>query len=774
MSRAAFRGVIDLDIRHSQPDWDAYLPRTAPPGAPNVLVILYDDTGMAAWSPYGGRIQMPTLQRLADGGLTYSQWHAAPLCAPTRSSFLTGRNPHQNGFGQIAEGATGFPGYNSHLPDGCTPMAKILRDAGWSTFWVGKDHNVPIDQFHMGATKENWPLGMGYDRFYGFLGGETDQWFPDLVEDNHTIAPPYSPEEGYHLSKDLVDKAVGFIRDSKQAAPAKPWYLWLCPGANHAPHHAPQEYIEKYRGVFDDGYEAYRGWVLERMVQKGVLPEGTKLTPINPMPVDRFLPSDVVRPWDELTDGEKRLFSKMAEVYAAFSEYTDVQIGRLIDYLDESGQLENTLVLYCADNGASGEGSPEGSVNENKFFNSWPDSVEENLPLIDALGSPETYNHYPTGWAVAFSTPFKMFKRYSYSGGTCAPMVIHWPKGMTARGEVRHQYHHAVDVVPTILDACGVAMPAVYKGVEQIPLPGVSMRYSFDDAGAATTRRTQYYEMTGTRGLWRDGWKVVATHGSQPGIGTFDQDPWELYHVDSDRAEADDVSSAHPEKVTELVDAWFDEARKNNVLPLNDLLVHELVTGGLLFHEPVAPSGQYTYYPGTSAVPEQTAANTHGVSWKAAADVEFDADTRGVIFAQGSRFAGHALFVKDGMVYYVYNFLGIPPEQRLVGAAPPSGRHIVGVEFEKTGIGDHHEVLGNATLRVDDDIVDAQSIRTVNRFSLTGEGLCIGYDNGDAVSGLYTPTNPFLGGTLHKVVFDIADDLYLDLEGHIKAAWARD
>jgi arylsulfatase A-like enzyme len=424
-----FKGKIELDIRDSTPDWDAFLPDKAPEGAPNVLVVLYDDTGCAAWSPYGGRIEMPTLQRLADNGLTYSQWHTTALCSPTRSTFLTGRNHHLNGFASISEAATGFPGYSGHIPPENGTIAHVLRDAGWSTFWIGKNHSVPVDGWTMGASKKEWPLAQGFDRFYGFIGGETNQWYPELAEDNHYIDQTYGPEDGYHLSKDLADKALEFIRDPKQSEPDKPWYLWFCPGANHAPHHAPQEFIDRYKGKFDDGYEAYREWVLARMIERGILPEDTELTPLNPMTEGTFSPADAVRPWDSLSDEEKNLFARMAEVYAGFSEYTDHQVGRIVDYLEESGQLDNTLIIYCADNGVSGEGSPNGSVNENKFFNGWPDDIEENLAMIDKLGSPETYNHYPTGWAVAFSTPYRMFKRYSYQGGVCDPLVIHWPRG---------------------------------------------------------------------------------------------------------------------------------------------------------------------------------------------------------------------------------------------------------------------------------------------------------------------------------------------------------
>ena len=770
-----FQGSIKLDVRDSKPDWEAFLQNKAPEGAPNVLVILYDDTGCAAWSPYGGRISMPTLDKLAANGLTYSQWHTTAVCSPTRSCFLTGRNHHQNGFGSISESAVGFPGYNGHIPLENATMASVLRDAGWSTFWVGKNHNVPVDAFDMGSSKKAWPLGLGYDRFYGFLGGETNQWYPELIEDNHFVDQPYPPEDGYHFSKDIADKAISFIRDSKQSQPAKPWYLWYCPGANHAPHHAPQDYIDKYKGVFDDGYEAYREWVLRRMIERGVLPEGTQLTPINPMTEGTYAESDMVRPWDSLSDDEKKLFSRMAEVYAALSEYTDVQIGRVIDYLEESGQLENTLIIYAADNGASGEGSPNGSVNEIKFFNGYPDDIAQNLAMIDKLGSADTYNHYPTGWATAFSTPYRMFKRYaSYSGGTADPLVIHWPAGIKAKGEVRHQYHHCTDIVPTVLECCGVAMPEVVDGVKQSPLPGVSMAYSFDDADVPTTKETQYYEMLGTRGIWRKGWKAATEHGPLPSnIGKFDQDRWQLFHTDEDRAEAVDLADQHPEKLEELKALWAAEAEKYNVLPLNDLGFFDFAA--LEFHAEIPASGRYVYYPDTTEVPEASAASTHGRSFKIFAEVEFTGDSQGVIFAQGSRFGGYSLFVKGGKLVWSYNFLGVPPEQRLTADAPKLGKQVVGVEFVKEGHGEFNEGVGTARLYVGDAVVAEAKQRTMTgRYSLCGEGLCIGYDGGDAVSSEYGPGFAFKGGRVIKVVFDLADDQYVDVEREFAAALARE
>ncbi|MFC3274397.1 arylsulfatase [Agromyces mediolanus] len=773
--KPAFSGKIALDVRDSVADWAPYAQPKAPEGAPNILVILYDDTGLASWSPYGGRINMPTLDRLAENGLTYTQWHTTALCSPTRSTFLTGRNHNVNGMGSIMEGTNGFPGYAGHIPEDCATIGQVLQQNGYSTFWLGKNHNVPEEDVSAGGSKAQWPLAMGFDRFYGFLGGETNNWYPDLVEDNRFIEPPYTPEEGYHLSKDLADQAIRMIRDQKSSNPSKPWFTWFCPGANHAPHHAPEEYIEKYRGVFDDGYDAYRGWVLERMIERGILPEGTELTPLNPMPEDEANPADWVKPWAELSADEQRLFSRMAEVFAGFSEYTDAQIGRVIDYLEASGQLDNTLIFYCADNGASGEGSPDGSVNENKFFNGFPDDLAENLAKIDVLGGPETYNHYPTGWAAAFSTPFQMFKRYSqFSGGTCDPMIVHWPAGIRAKGEVRHQYHHSTDVVATILDVIGVEFPQVFRGIEQRPLDGVSMKYSFDAApDGPTEKHVQYYTMLGTRGIWQDGWKASAIHAPLTGHGRFDEDRWELYHVDADRSESKDLAAEHPEKLRELIDVWFAEAEKNHALPLDDRSARDQLTVERPQAEP--PRTRYVYYPDTGAVPESVAVNVRGRSFKIIADVRLEAGTEGVIFAHGSRFGGHSLFLKDGRLHYVYNFLGIPPEQHFVSEALEPGDHALGMEFVRESAGEHGESIGTCKLYVDDQIVAEGPMRAqVGKFTLCGDGLCVGYDSADAVSGEYTNPFPFRGGELLGVAVDVSEEQYLDLELEALAALARE
>jgi len=775
MAKRPFKGVIKLDVRDSVADWDPYIPAKAPEGAPNILFVLYDDTGLAAWSPFGGAINMPTLQKLADRGLRYTQWHTTALCSPTRSTLLTGRNHHLNGMAAITEGANGFPGAHGRVPAECATLAQILQDNGWSTFWLGKDHNVPEQDIASGATRRQWPLQMGFDRFYGFLGGETNQWYPDLVDDNKFIDQPYGPEEGYHLSKDLADQALHMIRDHKATNPSRPWYMWFCPGANHAPHHCPQDYIDKYKGKFDEGYEAYREWVLPRMIAKGVVPPGTQLTPLNPLPENVSNAADMVRPWNTLNADEKKLFSRLMEVYAGFSEYTDAQVGRIIDYLEQSGQIDNTVVIYAADNGASGEGSPSGSVNENKFFNGYPDELSENLKLIDELGSPNTYEHYPTGWAAATSTPFKMFKRYSeYAGGTCDPLVISWPKGIKARGEVRTQYHHCTDIVPTILDICALEMPKVYRGVEQYPLSGVSMRYTFDSPAAPTQKKRQYYAMLGTRAIWEDGWKAVALHAPISGKGHLDQDVWELYHVDVDPAESKDLAKEHPEKLQALIKAWFEEAEKNLVLPIDDRTALEQLNIERPSDE--APRERYVYYPGTSPVPEGVAANVRGRSFKILADVEItDPNCSGVIFAHGSRFGGHSLFIKDKKLHYVYNFLGIKPEQQLVSPELTPGKYTLGMEFTREKAGQYHESLGSAKLYVNDKAVAEGPMRAqVGKFTLSGDGLCVGRDSGDAVSQEYKSPGTFKGGTILGVAVTVEKAQYLDLEKLAAAAFAVD
>src|SRR3954468_17125603 len=513
-----FKGKIDVDIRDSVPDWSPFEPPKAPDGAPSVIYVVLDDVGFSAMAAYGGPIETPNLDRIVGDGVRYTQFHTTALCSPTRSCLLTGRNHTRNGMACITECASGFPNANGVIPPENGQIQEILSQQGWNTYMVGKWHLCPEAEMNLAPTRRNWPGGRGFERWYGFLGAETNQWFPELVYDSHPVDPPRTPDEGYHLTEDLTDKALEFIRDAKVLAPDKPFFLYYAPGACHAPHHVPKAWADRFKGRFDMGYEALREQTLARQKDMGIVPADTELPPINPIgtPESRTGPNgepfpalDFTRPWDSLSADEQRLFGRMAEVYAGFLAHADEQIGRLLDYLEETGQRENTMVVVVSDNGASGEGGPDGSVNENKIFNGIADDISENLAKLDELGGPGTYNHYPNGWAMAFNTPFKMWKRYEYAGGTSDPCIISWPKGIEAKGEIREQYHHAIDVVPTILDVLGVETPQSLKGFTQAPYDGVSMRGSFDDASAESKRKTQFYAMLGSRSIWHEGWKAV-------------------------------------------------------------------------------------------------------------------------------------------------------------------------------------------------------------------------------------------------------------------------
>ena len=452
-----FKGLINVDIRDSTPDWAPFEPPKAPDGAPNVVYIVLDDVGFSAMSCYGGPIPTPNIDKIAADGVRYTQWHTTALCSPTRSCLLTGRNHTRNSMACITEAAIGFPNASGTIPPENGMLPEILGELGWNTYMVGKWHLCPTDEMNLAAPRRNWPSGRGFERWYGFLGAETNQWYPDLVYDNHLVDPPKTPEEGYHFTDDITDKALEFIKDAKAIAPDKPFFLYYAPGACHAPHHAPKEWIDKFKGQFDMGYEAMREQTLARQKEMGLVPPDTELPPVNPIgtPETRTGPDgkpfpvmDVTKPWGTLSDGEKELFSRMAEVYAGFLAHADHHIGRLLEYLEFTGQRENTLVMLVSDNGASGEGGPNGSVNENRLFNGMPDDLESALAMLDELGGPKTYNHYANGWAMAFNTPFKMWKRYEFNGGTADPCIVSWPAGMKARGEIREQYHHAIDLVP--------------------------------------------------------------------------------------------------------------------------------------------------------------------------------------------------------------------------------------------------------------------------------------------------------------------------------------
>jgi arylsulfatase A-like enzyme len=769
-----FQGIVNMDIRDSKPDWGPYEQPRAPEGAPNVLYIVWDDVGFAAMEPWGGLIETPTMNRLAQAGLTYTNMHTTALCSPTRSCLLTGRNHTSNGMACISEAAVGFPNANGHIPFENATVAEVLNESGFNTYMLGKWHLCAEDEMNMASSKRNWPVGRGFERFYGFLGAETNQWYPDLVHDNHPVDQPKSPEEGYHFSADITDKALEFIKDAKAIAPERPFFMYFCPGACHAPHHAPKEWADKYKGKFDMGYERYRELVLERQKKMGIVPENTVLSPINPIGTSAdtksptgvpFPALDYVKPWDALPENEKQLYRRMAEVYAGFLSYTDFQIGRIIDFLEQSGQLDNTLIIVISDNGASGEGGSTGSVNECKFLNGIPDSLEENLKYLDVLGSPLTYNHYPTGWAMAFNTPFKMWKRYSYNGGICDPFLISWPKGIKSRGEVRHQYHHAIDIVPTILDVLGVEAPEVVMGYTQRLIEGVSMRSSFDDAKAPSTRETQYYSMLGSRGIWHQGWKAVTTHPTIAGWGNYEKDTWELYHTAEDRSESQNLAAQNPDKLQELIGLWFFEAGKYQGFPLEDRSALEII----LTPRPqmIKPRERYIYYPDTAEVPESQAVNIRNRSYAIRAEVEIPAGgAEGVIFNQGSRFGGHGLYMKDGRLHYLYNFVGIF-EQKVSSSKPvPAGASTLSAIFTKEGENPPHVANGTLAIYINDEKVGEMKMRAQpGKFSLAGEGLTIGRGSGEPVTGDWTFARPWtFTGTVKQVIVDVSGDVSIHHE----------
>ncbi|MEU9132687.1 arylsulfatase [Kitasatospora sp. NPDC048540] len=778
--------MVNLDVRGSVPDWSAYEQPKAPEGAPNVVYIVLDDVGFGALSSYGGPIDTPHIDRLAQSGLRYSQWHTTALCSPTRSALLTGRNHTTNGMACISEAAIGFPNANSHIPPQCATIAEVLVEHGYRTAITGKWHLCPEDEMNLASTRRNWPTGRGFERFYGFLGAETSQWYPDLVHDNHPVEQPATPEEGYHFGVDITDKAIQYIDDVKALAPERPVFLYYAPGCAHAPHQAPREWIDRYRGRFDAGYEAMREQILARQKKLGLVPADTELPPLNPIgsPYSRSGPNgepfpalDYTRPWAELNEDERRLFARMAEVYAGFVSHCDDQIGRLLAYLDDIGQFDNTVFVVVSDNGASGEGGPNGSVNENKFFNNVEDDLAENLAMIDKLGGVEAYNHYPNGWAMAFNTPFKMWKRYSFNGGTCDPCIIAWPAGIASRGEVRTQYHHAIDIVPTVLDCIGLELPETVKGYTQLPLQGVSMRYSFDAPGVPTTRNTQFYSMLGTRGIWHQGWKAVTTHPAISGWSRFDEDTWELYHTDVDRSELHDLAEQEPARLSRLIGLWFYEAGVNQAFPLDDRSALEILSTPRPQLTP--PRGRYVYRPGGSEVPETLAVNIRNRSYSIGALVDLPGPgASDVLFAHGGRFGGHALYVKDDRLHYVYNFLG-SEEQHVTGSEElPTGTDVIlAASFEKDGEVTPGVATGVLSLYHGERKVGEGRIRTQpGRFTLAGEGLTVGRDSGEAVTSDYPSPAPctFTGGTLHRVAVDVTGEPYIDLVAEAEAMLARE
>ncbi len=660
-----FAGKIALDVRDSTPDWAPFLAPKAPQGAPNVLFIVWDDIGFGTMDCFGGPVQTPTMTRIADMGVRYSNFHTTALCSPTRASILTGRNATSNGMATIAELSAGFPGISTRIPFENGFISEVLVEHGYNTYCVGKWHLTPGEETGMAAWKKRWPLGRGFERFYGFLGGESSCWYPDLVHDNHPIDAPATPEEGYHIAADLSDQAIRFIRDAKVIDPDKPFFMYFSLDAAHAPHHVFKEWADKYHGVFDDGYEAIRDQILARQKELGLLPPDTELSGINPHgepattgPNGQPWPMlDTVRPWDSLSDDERRLFIRMAEVFAGYVEYTDSQVARVIDFLEQSGELDNTIIVVVSDNGASGEGGPNGTFNEMRFFNGVPTPPEMSLERIDELGGTESYNHYNTGWAWAFDTPFPYWKRWAgFEGGIADMCLVAWPAKVAAQDAVRDQYIHAVDLVPTIYDLLGVTPPEQLNGFAQSPIEGESFAATLTDP-AAPGKNTQFYAMLGQRAIYEDGWLACTLHPPLSGWGHFDDDVWELYHVAVDRSQSTNLADQEPDRLTRLIARWFELADQYQALPLDDRTALELTTSD-------RPSGapdrdRYIYYPDCAAVPEQSGVQTAGRSYTIAAGVHVDADdAEGVVYAQGGVSGGHSLYVQNRRLTYAYNWVG--------------------------------------------------------------------------------------------------------------------
>jgi arylsulfatase len=744
-----FKGVIGRSVSESTPWWPE--PVRAREGAPNVLYIVLDDVGYGQISSFGGLCETPNLDRLAANGLRYANFHTTALCSPTRTCLLTGRNHHSNAMASIVENASGFPGYTGEIPFENGFLSEMLTPHGYAAYAVGKWHLTPHFEMNMAARKERWPLGRGFERYYGFMGGDTNQWHPDLVYDNHPIEPPRTYEEGYHLTEDLADRAIEFLTDLKNVAPEKPFFLYFCTGAAHAPHHAPKEWIDKYRGKFDMGWDAARDAIFARQTEMGIVPSGTQCTERPP-----WIPA-----WETLSADEKRLYARMMEVFAGFMSHTDYHIGRVIDFLTRIGELDNTIIVAISDNGASAEGGPHGSLNEANFFNRVPETVEENLAKIDELGGPNTFNHYPFGWTWAGNTPFQRWKREVHEGGVADPCIVHWPAGIAAKGEIRGQYAHAVDVTPTVLDLLGIEPPEAIRGVTQSSIQGVSFAHTLNEPQAASKHETQYYEMLGNRAICHRGWKAVTYHGTEGMIydgvtdpsKPFDDDRWELYHVAEDFSESTDLAGEYPEKLRELQDIWWIEAAKHNVLPLDARSIGRALGRPRLT---TTRGRRFVYYPGGAPIETAAAVNTKNRSHTITAEVEIPAGgAEGALIADGGRFGGYSLYVKDKRLCYSYNFLSKAVFTFKSDVEVPEGPGTLGFSFEKTGP-QPFGPGGIARLYINGKQVGEGTLpRTVPFLFALGSGLQVGYDAGNPVADEYA--SPFrFTGTLRRVIVDVS------------------
>jgi arylsulfatase A-like enzyme len=744
-----FSGTIGRTAKESKPDFPRGV--EAPKGAPNVLLIMTDDVGFGATSTFGGPIQTPTFQHLADSGLRYNSYHTTALCSPTRAALITGRNHHSCASGVITEMATGCPGYNSLVPKSCGSVGEVLRENGYNTAWFGKMHNVPDWMSSQAGPFDLWPSGLGFEYFYGFLGGDSDQWHPALYE-NTTPIEPYLGKPDYILDRDLADKAIAWMRMQHALAPDKPWFLYYATGTAHAPHHAPKEWIEKYQGQFDQGWDKVRAETLARQLKLGIVPPNTGLTKR----------PDAIPAWDSLSSDQKRLYAHMMEVYAGALSYADNQIGRVVDAVRDAGQLDNTLVIFLmGDNGASAEGSLQGTTNEVATAgNGVQEDLSFLLSMMDQLGGPLTYNHYPVGWAHAMDAPMQWTKQVaSHFGGTANGMVVSWPARIKERGGLRSQFCHVIDITPTIYQAAGITPPAMMDGVKQKPLDGVSLAYTFDNASAPTRHTVQYFEMLGNRAIYKDGWMASTTPLRLPWVTTVGAEPnpddfkWELYNINEDFSQSRDLTDKEPVKLKELQAAFDVEAKKYNVYPLDSSFASRVDPS-------IRPSltrgrSQFTYYPGMIRIPEGSAPDFKNKSWTVAAEITVpESGAEGTLATIGGRFGGWALWLNGGKPEFAYAISNQPAHKFRIGASQPlsAGNHLVRVKFDYDGGGIGKG--GTATLFVDEKQVAQGRIRrtVMVRFSLD-ETFDVGEDTGTPVVEDYAGKMPYaFTGTLKKLV----------------------
>jgi arylsulfatase A-like enzyme len=770
-----FSGAIGRTADESTSAWPAQL--RAKKGAPNVLFVVLDDTGFGQLGCYGSPIETPNLDALAANGLRFNNMHTTALCSPSRSCIITGRNHHSNAMACVTEFATGFPGYNGNVPFENGYLSEILLENGYNTYMLGKWHLVPsIEETGAGPYHQR-PLGRGFERFYGFLGGDTSQWYPDLVYDNHQVEPPATPEEGYHLTPDLVDKATEFIADARQVDPDKPFFLNFCTGATHAPHHVPKEWADKYAGVFDDGWSAYRERTIARQKQLGIVPADAELSRHDP---------DVPQ-WDSLDPAARRLAARMMEVFAGFLSHTDHHIGRLLDFLRAIGEFDNTLIMVVSDNGASAEGGVDGTPNEAQFFNNCPQPVEDSVKVIDELGGPKHFNHYPWGWTWAGNTPLRRWKRETYRGGSCDPFIVHWPQGIKSKGDVRSQYAHIIDMVPTVLELLDVEPPATIRGVTQSPIHGVSFAHALDDASAATNHHTQYFEMLGHRAIDHEGWRAVCpwpgpsfVEGGPFGqpisgekLSELDATAWELYHVAEDFAENHNVAADNRDRLIALIATWYAEAGKYNVLPVDGSFLERV-----LVEKPLVASlrDSYVYFPHTQSIPFFAAPRVLNRPHSITADVEIpEHGADGVLLCQGGAAGGYTFFVKDSKLQYVHNYVGRGLYRVASEGKVPAGKHELRFEFEPTGqmdILNGKGAPGRFQLYVDKALVGDSDVPVTTPLAFNPGALTCGANPGSPVTDDYAPPFRFTG-TLHSVTVDVSGELITDPDSEARMHMAR-